>query len=279
LPRLEVIRVVSSPGGPTPDLHSRAPCFQQNAEGRRLRCSNQKLLRRGLAAAPYRVVPRTQPRDAHFSFVRHLERQLHHYGSSLNAIPLLAEYREHPDDFYLLRVGYGGTMGTLTDIDEEGFLACAFHAFPDLLRPDGISGDDGPNLFGHAWNMATYVAHHPEFGWVAFGGNIHAEGQTVKVAPLDSFRMRVYLASAGLWLTLDSGQFDAVEWNTSTGAIRVGLAPATHYLHTARLRVEQQAKVAGAPTYQPAGDWKQERDAYVILLGTGTTWVDLAAGQ
>src|SRR5438270_7525876 len=52
---------------------------------------------------------------------RRLERQLHHYGSGLNAIPLLTEYREHPGDFYLLRVGYGGTMGTLTDIDREGF--------------------------------------------------------------------------------------------------------------------------------------------------------------
>jgi hypothetical protein len=30
---------------------------------------------------------------------------------------MLAEYREHPEDFYLLRVGYGGTMGALTDID------------------------------------------------------------------------------------------------------------------------------------------------------------------
>lgn len=27
----------------------------------------------------------------------------------------VAEYREHPDDFYSLRVGYGGTMGALTD--------------------------------------------------------------------------------------------------------------------------------------------------------------------
>src|SRR5256885_7316340 len=67
--------------------------------------------------------------------LRRIERQLHHYGSSLNAIPVLAEYREHPDDFYLLRVGYGGTMGPPTDIDENRFLAPAFHAFPDLLRP------------------------------------------------------------------------------------------------------------------------------------------------
>ena len=207
--------------------------------------------------------------------LRQLERQLHHYGSSLNAIPLLAEFREHPGDFYLLRVGYAGAMGTLTDIDQEGFLAPAFHAFPDLLRPDGITGDDGTNLFGHAWNTATYIVHHPDFGWVAFGGNIRVEGETVKVTPLDSFRMRMYLASTGLWLTLDAGQFEALELDEKTGAIRVGLTPATQYLRVARLRIEQAGKIEGAKTYQPAKSWKQERGAYVVPLRTATTWVEL----
>ena len=74
----------------------------------------------------------------------------------------------------------------------------------------------------------------------------------MKVTPLDSFRMRVYLAPAGLWLTLDAGQFEAVELNQKTGAIRVCLAPATQYLHLARLRIEQPGKTEGAKTYHPA---------------------------
>jgi hypothetical protein len=61
--------------------------------------------------------------------MRRLEQQLHHYGSSLNAIPLLTQYREHPDDFYLLRVGYGRNHGRLPIFDEEGFAAAAFHTF------------------------------------------------------------------------------------------------------------------------------------------------------
>jgi hypothetical protein len=35
-----------------------------------------------------------------------LERMIHHYGSSLNAILVLTDYRDHPDDLYLLRIGY-----------------------------------------------------------------------------------------------------------------------------------------------------------------------------
>jgi hypothetical protein len=125
------------------------------------------------------------------------------YGSSLNAIPLLAEFREHPQDFYLLRVGYAGMMGALTDIDQEGFASAAFHSFPDMLKPDPYSGDYGPNFFGHAWNTATYLVEHPEFGWVAFGGNVKVHNGIVTLTPRDSSRSRIFIAPVGLWLTLD----------------------------------------------------------------------------
>ena len=62
-----------------------------------------------------------------------IERQLHHYGSGLNAIPLLAEYRLHPNDLYLLRAGYGGVMGPLANIDQKGFASAACHSFPDRI--------------------------------------------------------------------------------------------------------------------------------------------------
>ncbi|MFT3998579.1 MAG: DUF5695 domain-containing protein, partial [Asticcacaulis sp.] len=69
-----------------------------------------------------------------------IERQLHHYGSSLNAVPLFDAYRETPDDLYMLRVAYGGLMGSLTNIDEEGFASAAFHSFPDAMKWDAING-------------------------------------------------------------------------------------------------------------------------------------------
>jgi len=205
---------------------------------------------------------------------RRIERQLHHYGSGLNAIPLLSEYREQPDDFYLLRVGYGGTMGVLADIDRDGFLAPAFHSFPDTLAFDPLSGDNGPNFFGHAWNTATYIVDHPEFGWLAFGGNIKVDGDSVRVAPRDSSRNRVSIASMGLWLTLDAGTFENVEVNTKTGIVRVGLATFTAFTPVARLRIEQPAK-SNVGAYSPAGDFQSERDAWVIPLGDQIRWVEL----
>lgn len=208
---------------------------------------------------------------------RRLERQLHHYGSSLNAIPLLSEYRDHPEDLYLLRVGYGGTMGLLANIDQDGFLAPAFHGFPDMLKPDALSGDNGPSFFGHAFDTATYIVNDPELGWVAFGGNLNVHGATVEVAPLDSARSRVYIAPLGLWLTLDTGRFQKVDLNTKTGAVRLGFAPEDNFVRQARLRVSQPAEISGIGKYRPSIQLREEREAYVVPLEKTMTWVELSA--
>ena len=207
---------------------------------------------------------------------RRLERQLHHYGSGLNAIPVLSEYRQHPEDFYLLRVGYGGTMGPLTDIDSDGFPSAAFHGFPDMLRTDPITGDYGPNFFGHAWNTATYVVNHPQFGWLAFGGNLRQNGKKIEVTPLDSYRARVYVAPLGLWLTLEAGNFESVTVDTNAGSIRLRFAGATAFTPSARLRVEQPAgKKTGV--YQPLQNLATERGAWVVPLNKDVTWIELSA--
>jgi hypothetical protein len=203
------------------------------------------------------------------------ERQIHHYGSGINAVPVLAEFRQHPEDFYLLRVGYGGISGALSNIDQEGFASAAFHSYPQNLRWDTYSGDYGPNFFGHAVATGTYVVNHPDFGWQAFGGNLKADGDTVKVQPLDSFRQRVYLAPLGVWLTLDAGTFEAVELNPKTHAVRVSLSPADQYTRQARLRVEQPATIEGVGKFKPKQELASEREAFNVPLASAATCVDL----
>lgn len=207
--------------------------------------------------------------------LQRLERQLHHYGSGLNAIPVLTEYRNNPADTYLLRVGYGGVMGAISNVTRDGFAPSGFHAFPSTLRIDHYSGDNGPGIFGHTVNTGTYVVEHPEFGWLAFGGNRTLEGDWVRVKPLDSSRSRVYLASMGAWLTLEAGRFEEVALNPSAGTVRVTLSPATEYTPTARLRVTQPAEVEGIGTLEPTDDLSRQRGAYVVPLDDEPTRITL----
>jgi hypothetical protein len=205
------------------------------------------------------------------------ERQIHHYGSGINAIPALAQYREHPDDYYLLRIGYGGSMGALSSIDEEGFPSAAFHSYPQNLKWDTYTGDYGPNFFGHAVSTGTYVINHPDYGWQALGGNVREAGGWVTVQTLDSLRRRVYIAPLGLYLMLDAGTFESVSINPATKAVRVTLSPAVEFNPRALLRIDQPARVTGVGTYQPVRTLPSERGAFVVELGKAATMVELSA--
>src|SRR5204863_3568493 len=131
------------------------------------------------------------------------------------------------------------------NIDAEGFAGTAFHSFPQNMRWDTYSGDYGPNFFGVAVNAGTYVVDLPKLGWQAFGGNVKVDGDWVKVATLDAFRQRVYIAPRGLWMTLDAGTFESVEINLRDHRVRLSLSAANSSTPQARLRIEQPAKVGG----------------------------------
>ncbi|GAA4171682.1 DUF5695 domain-containing protein [Sphingobacterium ginsenosidimutans] len=142
-----------------------------------------------------------------------IERQLHHYGSALNAIPVLTEYRDHPDDFYLLRVGHAGMMGALANVTADGFGPAAFHSYPSTLANDGISGDYGTGFYGYAVNSGTYIIEHPEFGWLAFSGNLKENKDNIEVAIKTASKGRIFLAKENLWLTTDAGEIETLTYN------------------------------------------------------------------
>jgi len=167
-----------------------------------------------------------------------IERQLHHYGSAMNSIPVSDAYRDNPDDFYLLRVGHAGAMGALANVTEEGFGPAAFHSYPSTLAIDGITGDYGSGFFGYAVNSGTYITVHPEFGPVAFSGNITENGDWLNTQITTAGKSRVYLAPQKLWITLDAGKVSALNYNRKTGEVQVVLEPADEFTKTAYVRVE-----------------------------------------
>ena len=148
---------------------------------------------------------------------------------------------------------------------------------PDKMIFDPYTGDYGPNFFGHAWTAGMYVVQDAEFGWLAFGGNLAAKGNIVSVEPLDSFRQRVYLAPLGLWLTLDSGQFERVVLDQITGEVEVRLAPGDAYTAAALLRIEQPAHIDGVGIIAPLEKLTMERGAYVVPLDTTSVNVRLGS--
>lgn len=141
-----------------------------------------------------------------------IEREIHHYGSGLNALPMLDHYRRSEDSesleaIYTLRVVYGGNQGPLSNIDAGGFGAMAFHSYPDTLRWDAYWGDYGPKFAGHVMGAATNLVEHPAFGWVGFSGSLKYTGDgVIAVEPKDAARKRVFVANVNLSLRSTPGK-------------------------------------------------------------------------
>ncbi|GET25595.1 DUF5695 domain-containing protein [Prolixibacter sp. NT017] len=194
--------------------------------------------------------------------LQRIERMIHHYGSELNAIPVLHEYRKEPDNLYLLRVGYGGLMGGISNITQEGFAPCAFHSYPSTLKNDGLSGDYGSGFFGYAVNTGTYIVNDQKFGWLAFGGNLEKKDDWITTEITTAAKSRIFIAPAKLWLTLDAGTFRSVSYNVKTGTVKAELDAANGFTPKAFLRVEgSNGERRNVGRFN-----KNSRGAYVIPL-------------
>ena len=199
-----------------------------------------------------------------------IERQIHHYGSTLNAVPLFDAYRADPSELYLLRVAYGGWLGGITNIDREGFASAAFHSWPDQMRWDSYTGDYGMGFFGHAYAAATYLVNDSTFGWLAFGGNLRQEGASVRVVPKDGARARLFVAPAGVWIVLDAGKITSASYTPANGRIILTLDPADSATSAARIVVN--TTIAKSKHYAVIGGIA-ERGAITIPLSAQPTSV------
>ncbi|MCX2678634.1 DUF5695 domain-containing protein [Galbibacter sp. EGI 63066] len=185
-----------------------------------------------------------------------VERQIHHYGSALNAIPVLKAYRNTPEDFHLLKVGYGGLLGGISNITQDGFGPAAFHSFPSTLEIDYLSGDYGSGFFGYAVNSATYLTETEEFGWQCFGGNMEEKKGEIIVDITTAAKNKVFIASEKLWLTLDAGTFNKMIFNKKKKSVTVYLNPKDEFTPNAFLRCDKEINLP----------FTKERGAYRIPL-------------
>lgn len=204
--------------------------------------------------------------------VSRIERQIHHYGSALNAVPLFDAYRQNPDDLHLLRVAYGGMMGGITNIDQQGFGSAAFHSWPDMMKWDAISGDYGMGFYGHAIASATYAVKDKDLGWLGFGSKVTDDAGKVHIVPQDGARRRLFIAPAGLWITLEAGRIASADYDGMSGQVVLTLDPADAATSKARLLFETTTK-DGKP--YALGGATADRGGYAIPLSATTTRVTL----
>ncbi|KAF7329849.1 hypothetical protein MKEN_00248300 [Mycena kentingensis (nom. inval.)] len=217
--------------------------------------------------------------------LQRLERQIHHYGSGLNALPLLSAFQTAPTDYYLLRVGYAGSSAPLSNIDQGGFASASFHSFADTLAWDGYSGDYGPNFSGMSMGLGTTLINHPTFGWQAFGGTVTsaAGATTIAVSVKDAVRRRIFIAPIAAQLTLDAGAFATLSYTPSTHTVVVTMTPAASGASNAasapnaRLLVAQTVSAGGVGVLRPTTTVATDAGAFVVAYANGVATITLRA--
>jgi hypothetical protein len=123
------------------------------------------------------------------------------------------------------------------------------------------------------------VIHHPEFGWLTFGGNQEIKSKWLEIIPLDSSRSRLYLAPKGLWLTLEVGKFNKIRFDRAMEKIQLSLDTRTDYAANALLRIEQPFSAGKNMRFRLRQDYRKERGQYVIPLTHKNTRVELIADK
>ncbi|KAK2060952.1 hypothetical protein LY76DRAFT_674604 [Colletotrichum caudatum] len=155
------------------------------------------------------------------------ERQIHHYGSGLNSLPMLHYFERNPTDFNAIRVAFAGNTAPLTNIDTGGCPSAAFHSFPENLQWDPYTGDYGLGFLGLGLGQAVYIVNHESYGEVVFGGNVVASNDTtVIVEPRDAVRRRVFVADWGLKVSLSAGAIQTVTYDREGQTLKLVVSPA-----------------------------------------------------
>lgn len=191
---------------------------------------------------------------------------IHHYGSGLNALPLLSQFRQNPKDIYLLRVGYGGITGPLSNIRQDGSMYNGFHSFPDTLRGDDYSGDYGPNFLGVMLGSASYVVDDPDIGLITYGGNMAVSGGTVTVHPRDAVRRRVYIAPIGIYVVINAGQINWYSFDKSDAtSLRLHIVSGPAKSLDAIIWVESPGT---DDEYAVTGGNRKNREGWQVKLGS-----------
>lgn len=208
--------------------------------------------------------------------LQRIERQIHHYGSGLNAQVLLAAFRDNPSDSYLLRTGYAGASGPLANINQDGFPSAAFHSWPDTLKWDGITGDYGGGFIGLALNSGTYVAQDEDLGLVAYGGILSGEGGDVSVEVRAPVRRRVFIGPLSVLVEVDAGAISEFSYNTEQGSISVSVSQQEGSPTASQAAIWVESTAGDSWTASSDDELSEGRGGWVLsLAGDGATTFSL----
>jgi hypothetical protein len=208
--------------------------------------------------------------------LQRIERQIHHYGSGLNAQVLLAAFRDNPSDSYLLRAGYAGSLGSLSNVNQDGFPSAAFHSWPDTLKWDGITGDYGGGFLGMALSSGTYVADDKDLGIVAYGGILKSHGNSFTVMVRGPVRRRIFVGPLSVLVEVDVGEVQEFSFNVVDGTLSLTVGQTQGVPHASQVVIWVTSTAGDVWSASSQEKVVEDRGGWVMSLGKDAATVELS---
>jgi Family of unknown function (DUF5695) len=139
-----------------------------------------------------------------------ISREFHHYGASLNAIPIIDHCVTRSRDLLHLQLGYAASTGVLCNIDKEGFGSMAFLADPAIMDFEPYTSDYGQAFYGYVHLAGQYVINDSQQGWLSFGGSCEVKQNEVIFSPEDAFQKRFFMINQGVSIKMQTGSVDQI---------------------------------------------------------------------
>lgn len=154
-----------------------------------------------------------------------ISREFHHYGSSLNAIPVLDKFKKNPtiENIHLLKAGYAGSTGVLCNVNSRGVGSMAYLADPEIMEFEPYTSDYGQAFYGYAHDAGMYVVYDEEKGYLVFSGEIKENESEMSFIPTDAFNKRLYYGPNKLSIEFETGKIKEIL--LKEGGLSIHLVP------------------------------------------------------
>ena len=190
------------------------------------------------------------------------EREFHHYGAPLNALPLLSAVLggeaapgasgQSDGEISNLAVALGGVLGSFTNIRPgSGEPSMAWHGDAGALRRDGYSCDFGVGFYGAMGAVGAYVARHSEFGTLCFLCNLDEQGApgVLAVRPLELAQRRLFFGPAHALVVSENEPIALATFDEAHRSVALTLGPGTAVARLA-LSISNARTTAGRAAFR-----------------------------
>ncbi len=149
------------------------------------------------------------------------------YGTAHNSYTLTRGF-ETEKDMQLLSLGFGGMLGFLSCIRQDGRSTGWYTWWPDRQGFDPRSMDTDLGMYALMKIFKSYVTVHPLFGLYGWCCDVEQKGSIIDIVPKDGLQKRLYIDMYDIDIELEKGEIKNVRLDSENKKLSIVMCDPTN---------------------------------------------------